>query len=159
MYPDARHTLYIECLLTREHGMDNMAMQTALAYVAHLGAGIPAKVFGYIPDYEGNSIFSDDSKFHPRVHLALQYLVRNYFRVERVVAVRLAKSESNLPAEKYATGSTLIHYDNDVNPAFHYYECVGTGLNIAQITGSTHSSFIQCLTPQVPSLGFHDDLA
>eukprot|EP00959_Pyramimonas_sp_CCMP1952_P130278 2724152-Pyramimonas_sp.AAC.1 len=121
MYPDARHTLYIACLLTRKLGMDSMAMQTALTYVAHLGAGKPAKVFGYIPDYKGNLNLSDDSKFHPRVHLALQYLVRNYFRVERVVAVRLVKSVLNLPSVKYATGSTLIHYDNDVNPAFHYY--------------------------------------
>eukprot|EP00959_Pyramimonas_sp_CCMP1952_P165290 3455246-Pyramimonas_sp.AAC.1 len=86
MYPDARHPLYIECLLTRELGMDNMAMKTVLTYVAHLGAGKPAKVFGYIPDYKGNLNLSDDSKVHPRVHLALQYPVRNYFRVERVVA-------------------------------------------------------------------------
>eukprot|EP00959_Pyramimonas_sp_CCMP1952_P366536 7676739-Pyramimonas_sp.AAC.1 len=88
-------------------------MQTVLTYVAHLGAGKPAKVLGYIPDYKGNFNLSDDSKFHTRVHLALQYIVRNYFRVERVVAVRLAKNVSNLPAVKYATGSTLIHYDSD----------------------------------------------
>eukprot|EP00959_Pyramimonas_sp_CCMP1952_P263124 5502538-Pyramimonas_sp.AAC.1 len=111
-----------------------MAMQTVLTYVAHLGAGKPAKVFGYMPDYKGDLNLSDDSKFHPRVHLALQYLLPNYFRVEHVVAVRLAKSVSCLAAVKYATGSTLIHYDNDVRPAFHYYECVGTGLNIFQIT-------------------------
>eukprot|EP00959_Pyramimonas_sp_CCMP1952_P285918 5978375-Pyramimonas_sp.AAC.1 len=134
MYPDARHTLCIECLLTRELGMDNMATQTALTYAAHPGAGKPATVFGYIPDYKGNLKLSDGSKFHSRVHFALQYIVRNYFRVERVVAVRLAKSASGLPAVKYAAGSTLIHYDSDVNPAFHYYECVGTGLNISQIT-------------------------
>eukprot|EP00959_Pyramimonas_sp_CCMP1952_P315632 6606083-Pyramimonas_sp.AAC.1 len=103
MYPDARHTLYIKCLLTRELGMDNMTMQTVLTYVAHLSAGKPAKVFGYIPDYKGNLNLSDDSRSHPRVHLALQYLVRNYFRVERLVAVRLAKSVLNLPAVKYAT--------------------------------------------------------
>eukprot|EP00959_Pyramimonas_sp_CCMP1952_P237481 4963020-Pyramimonas_sp.AAC.1 len=90
-----------------------MAMQTVLTYVAHLGAGKPANVFGYIPDCKGNLNLSDDSKFHPRVHIALQYLVRNYFRVERVVAVRLAKSVSCLPAVKYATRATLIHYDND----------------------------------------------
>eukprot|EP00959_Pyramimonas_sp_CCMP1952_P364134 7625395-Pyramimonas_sp.AAC.1 len=98
-----------------------MAMQTVLTYVAHLGAGKLAKVFGCIPDYKGNLNLSDDSKCHPRVHLALQYLVRNYSRVERVVAVRSAKSAFNLLAVKYAVGSTLIHYDNDVNPAFHYY--------------------------------------
>eukprot|EP00959_Pyramimonas_sp_CCMP1952_P327449 6855126-Pyramimonas_sp.AAC.1 len=61
MYPDARHTLYIECLLAREFGMDNMAMQAVLTYVAHLGAGKPAKVLGYIPDYKGNLNLSDDS--------------------------------------------------------------------------------------------------
>eukprot|EP00959_Pyramimonas_sp_CCMP1952_P209152 4375182-Pyramimonas_sp.AAC.1 len=125
-----------------------MAMQTVLTYVAHLGGGKPAKVFGHIPGYKGNLNLSDDSKFHPRVHLALQYLVRDYFRVESVVAVRLAKSVLNLPAVKYATGSTLIHYDNDANPAFRYDECVGTGLNIPQTTGSTHSRLIQCLTSQ-----------
>eukprot|EP00959_Pyramimonas_sp_CCMP1952_P334768 7010323-Pyramimonas_sp.AAC.1 len=133
MYSNARHTLYIECLLTRELGVDSAAMQTVLAYVAHLGAGKLAAVFGYIPDYKGNLNLSDDSKLHPRVQLALQYLVRNYFRVERVIAVRLAEGVLNLPSVKHATGSTLIHYDNDANPAFHYYECVGTGLNISQI--------------------------
>eukprot|EP00959_Pyramimonas_sp_CCMP1952_P083380 1742605-Pyramimonas_sp.AAC.1 len=138
--------------------MDNTAMQTALASVAHLGEGRPAKVFGYIPDYKGNLNLSDDIKFHPRVHLALQYLVQNYFRVERGASVRLAKSALNAPSVKYATGSTLIHYDSDVNPAFHYYECVGTGLNISQTIGSTHSRLIQCLTSEAPSLGFHDDL-
>eukprot|EP00959_Pyramimonas_sp_CCMP1952_P248993 5205011-Pyramimonas_sp.AAC.1 len=66
MYPDARHALYIECLLTREPGMDNMAMRTVLTYVAHLGAGKPAKVFGYLPYYKGSLNLSDDSKFHPR---------------------------------------------------------------------------------------------
>eukprot|EP00959_Pyramimonas_sp_CCMP1952_P329318 6894385-Pyramimonas_sp.AAC.1 len=95
-----------------------MATQTVLTYVAHLGAGKPAKVFGYTPDYKGNLNLSDDSKFRPRVRLALQYTVRNDFRVERVVAVRLAKSASNLRAVKYATGSTLIHYDSDV-PSSH----------------------------------------
>eukprot|EP00959_Pyramimonas_sp_CCMP1952_P367412 7695473-Pyramimonas_sp.AAC.1 len=94
--------------------MDNVARHTVLTYVAHLGAGKPATVFGYIPpDYRGNLNLSDDSKFHPRVHLALQYLVRNYVRVERAVAVRLAKSVLNILAVKYATGSVLIHYDND----------------------------------------------
>eukprot|EP00959_Pyramimonas_sp_CCMP1952_P204286 4272526-Pyramimonas_sp.AAC.1 len=38
-----------------------MATQTALTYVAHLGAGKPAKAFGYIPDCKGNLNLSDDS--------------------------------------------------------------------------------------------------
>ena len=63
MYPDARHTLYIECLLTRELGMDNMAMQTVFAYVAHLSAGKPAKVFGYIPDCKETLICQTTASF------------------------------------------------------------------------------------------------
>eukprot|EP00959_Pyramimonas_sp_CCMP1952_P386474 8099577-Pyramimonas_sp.AAC.1 len=66
MYPGARHALYIGCLLTRELGMDNVAKQTVLTFVAHLGAGKPAEVFGYISDCKGNLNLSDDSKFHPR---------------------------------------------------------------------------------------------
>ena len=35
-YPDARHTLYVEALLTREMGMDNTAMRTVLTFIAGL---------------------------------------------------------------------------------------------------------------------------
>ena len=62
--------------------------------------------------------------------MALQFLVRNYFRIENVVAIRLARSISNLPAVTYAESCTLVHYDNDVTPGFHYYESDGTTLNI-----------------------------
>ena len=86
-------------------------------------------------------------------------LVRNYFRVENVVAARLAKGAHHLPPVKYATGCTLIHYNNDVSPVFHYYEFVGTGLNILEITGSTHSRVIQCLTSTGSITGFGEDLA
>ena len=91
--------------------------------------------------------------------MALQFLVRNYFRVDNVVAVRLAKSIHKLAPIKYATGCTLIHYDNDVSPAFHYYECNGTGLDVPQITGSNHSRIIQCLTSSKSGGGFHEDLS
>ena len=33
-YPDARHTLYVEALLTRELGMDNLAMNTVINYIS-----------------------------------------------------------------------------------------------------------------------------
>ena len=158
-YPDARHTLYVEALLTREMGMDNTAMRTVLSFIAGLGAGKPALTFGYLPDGKGSLRTTDASKLNPRVHMALQFLVRNYFRVDHVVAVRLAKSVHKLAPIKYATGCTMIHYDNDVHPAFHYYECNNTGLDVPQITGSNHSRIIQCLTSSKAGGGFHEDLS
>ena len=150
-------TLYVEALLTREMGMDNTAMRTVLTFIAGLGAGKPALTFGYLPDSKGSLRTTDASKLNPRIHMALQFLVRNYFRVDNVVAVRLAKSVHKLAPIKYATGCTLIHYDNDVSPAFHYYECSGTGLDVPQITGSNHSRIIQCLTSSKSGGGFHEE--
>ena len=60
--------------------------------------------------------------------MALQFLVRNYFRIENVVAIRLAKSIHKLPAVTCAESCTLVHYDNDVTPGFHYYESNCTAL-------------------------------
>eukprot|EP00959_Pyramimonas_sp_CCMP1952_P185007 3868284-Pyramimonas_sp.AAC.1 len=62
------------------------------------------------------------SRLSPKVHLALQYLLRNFFRIENVVSVRLAKSIHKVPPVTYADSCTLAHYDNNVNPGFHYYE-------------------------------------
>eukprot|EP00959_Pyramimonas_sp_CCMP1952_P184978 3867714-Pyramimonas_sp.AAC.1 len=62
------------------------------------------------------------SRLSPKVHLALHYLIRNFFRIENVVSVRLAKSIHELPAFTYADSCTLVYYGNDVNPGFHYYE-------------------------------------
>eukprot|EP00959_Pyramimonas_sp_CCMP1952_P473962 9502644-Pyramimonas_sp.AAC.1 len=60
------------------------------------------------------------SRLSPKVHMALQYLIRNCFRIENLVSVRLAKSIHELPLVAYAVSCTLAHYDNDVNPGFHY---------------------------------------
>eukprot|EP00959_Pyramimonas_sp_CCMP1952_P404478 8476683-Pyramimonas_sp.AAC.1 len=62
------------------------------------------------------------SRVSPKVHLALQYLVRNFFRIENVVPVRLAMGIPELPPVTYADSCALVHYDNDVDPGFHYYE-------------------------------------
>eukprot|EP00959_Pyramimonas_sp_CCMP1952_P009649 201470-Pyramimonas_sp.AAC.1 len=62
------------------------------------------------------------SRLSPKVHLALQYLTRNFHRIENVVSVRLAKSIHELPPVTYADSFALVHCDSDVNPAFHYYE-------------------------------------
>ena len=158
-YPDLRHTLYVDVLVVRELGSDNMAMRTVVTFIAGLAAGQPAITFGCIPDQRGNLRQAVGSKMHPKVHLALQYLIRNYFRIENVVAVRLAKSVHRLPQFPQADSCTLIHYDNDVTPGFHYYESNGTALNIRDITGGTKSRIIQCLKSSKPLAGFDEDLA
>eukprot|EP00959_Pyramimonas_sp_CCMP1952_P132104 2762154-Pyramimonas_sp.AAC.1 len=62
------------------------------------------------------------SRLSPRAHSALPYLIRNFFRIEYVVSVRLAKSFHKLPPVTYADSCSLVHCDNDVNPGFYYYE-------------------------------------
>eukprot|EP00959_Pyramimonas_sp_CCMP1952_P473657 9502103-Pyramimonas_sp.AAC.1 len=62
------------------------------------------------------------SRLSPKVYLALQYLIRNFFRIENAVPVRLAKSIHELPPVTYADSCTLVHHDNDVDPGFQYYE-------------------------------------
>ena len=54
-YPDARYSLYIEALITREIGSDNTALKTVVAFIACLPAGKPAMVFGYLPTKHGSS--------------------------------------------------------------------------------------------------------
>eukprot|EP00959_Pyramimonas_sp_CCMP1952_P209186 4376207-Pyramimonas_sp.AAC.1 len=98
------------------------------------------------------------SRLSPKVPSALQYLIRNLFRIENVVSVRLAKSIHKLLLVTYADSCTLVHYDNGVNPGFQYYEAEGTALNIHDIPGSAHSRIIQCLKTTKPQAGFDQDM-
>eukprot|EP00959_Pyramimonas_sp_CCMP1952_P345932 7245072-Pyramimonas_sp.AAC.1 len=106
-------------------GSDNTAPFSALTSVASLSAGRPALTFGYVPTKRGTLQMTAASRLSPKVHLALQYFIRNYFRIENVVSVRLAKSIHTLPPVTYADSCTLVHYDNDVDPGFHYHEAEG----------------------------------
>eukprot|EP00959_Pyramimonas_sp_CCMP1952_P457603 9475218-Pyramimonas_sp.AAC.1 len=99
------------------------------------------------------------SRLSPKVHLALLYLARDFFRIENVVSVRLAKGIHKLPPVAYADNCTLLHCDNDVNPGFQYDEADGTSLNIYDITGLAHSRIIQCLKSTKPQAGFDQDMA
>eukprot|EP00959_Pyramimonas_sp_CCMP1952_P095009 1986865-Pyramimonas_sp.AAC.1 len=98
------------------------------------------------------------SRLSPKVHLPLQYLIRNFSRIENVVSARVAKSSHKLPPVTYADSCTFVHYDNDVNPGFHYYEAEGTVLNTYDITGSAHSRIIQCPKCTKPQAGFDQDM-
>eukprot|EP00959_Pyramimonas_sp_CCMP1952_P090023 1884499-Pyramimonas_sp.AAC.2 len=83
-YRDARHSLYIEALIAREIGSDSAALRTVLTFVASLPAGRPTLTFGCVP--------TKASRVYPKVHLVLQYLIRNFFRIEHVVSARLAEN-------------------------------------------------------------------
>ncbi len=86
------------------------------------------------------------SKRSPRIHLALQYVIRNFFRIDNVIAVRLGRSVNKLPKHEGADGCTLIHFVSDVTPYFHFYETVDTQLDVMKITNSNKSRITQCLT-------------
>eukprot|EP00959_Pyramimonas_sp_CCMP1952_P096347 2014194-Pyramimonas_sp.AAC.1 len=74
------------------------------------------------------------SHLSPNVHLTVECLIRNFFRIEDVVSVRLAKGIHKLPPVAYADSCTLVHYGDDVNPGSYSYEAEGTALNIREIT-------------------------
>eukprot|EP00974_Lingulodinium_polyedra_P052318 5033443-Lingulodinium_polyedra.AAC.1 len=65
---------------------------------------------------------------------SLQYLVRNFFRVGNVIAVRLAKAVQRAPKCSCGDSSVLIHYSYDLDPGFHYYETEDAALDISAIT-------------------------
>eukprot|EP00974_Lingulodinium_polyedra_P112851 10922201-Lingulodinium_polyedra.AAC.1 len=69
-------------------------MRTVLQYISDLRAGKAAGIFGYVPDDKKGTGFRLSPMSHkaPKIHLARQYLVRNFFRVGNVIAVRLAKA-------------------------------------------------------------------
>eukprot|EP00959_Pyramimonas_sp_CCMP1952_P042492 888471-Pyramimonas_sp.AAC.1 len=69
-------------------------------------------------------------RLSPKVHLALQYLIINFFRIGNVVSVRVAKSTHKMPPVTHADSFSLVHYDNDVNAGFQYYEAEGFALKM-----------------------------
>eukprot|EP00959_Pyramimonas_sp_CCMP1952_P049500 1034101-Pyramimonas_sp.AAC.1 len=78
-----------------------------------MSAGRPALTFGYVPTKEGTLQMTTASRQSPQVHLTLQYLIINFFRIENVVPARLAKSIHKLPPVTYADSCTLVRYHND----------------------------------------------
>ena len=137
-------SLFMDAIFAKEHGLDNDAMDAILEYISRLPAGKPPEVFGY-SGAPGHLQLTAISKNAPKIFLALQFVIRNFFRVNDVVAVRLGKSLSQVKKCEYAERSVLIHYTSDTNPDFHYYETNDTALDLNHIAGSNKSRIIQCL--------------
>eukprot|EP00959_Pyramimonas_sp_CCMP1952_P339734 7115057-Pyramimonas_sp.AAC.1 len=117
--------------------------------------------FGYVPTKKGTLQMTSARRLSPKVHLAFQYLTRNFSRIENVVSVWLAKSIHKLPPVPpftYADSCTLVHYDNDVDPGVHCYEAEGTALKVHDVAGSAHSRIIQCLKLIKPQAVFGQDM-
>ena len=146
-YPDARLTLFVELLMTLELGLDNEAIDAILNYIERLAAGKTPETFGYVvtsttpPRYQ----LSTASRKAPKVFLALQFVIRNFFRIGDVFAIRLGKSVATVSKCEAADRSVLIYYTYDTDPDFHYYETKDTALDIRYITQSSKSRIIQCL--------------
>ena len=122
-YPDARLTLFIELLMTLELGLDNEAIDTIINYIERLAAGKTPETFGYVvtstspPRYQ----LSTASKKAPKVFLALQFAIRNFFRIGDVFAIRLGKGVVTVNKCESADRSTLIYYTSDTHRDFHYH--------------------------------------
>ena len=77
--------------------MDNIAMKTIVAFFAgQCKAGAAPHVFDCEPDHRGCLSLSFGGKPAPKVHMALQFVIKTYFRIENVIAARLAKSACRL---------------------------------------------------------------
>ena len=149
-YPDARLTLFIEVLMTLETGLDNDATDTVLDTISRLSPGKQPIYHGYVVtpgtcDNAPRFQLSSASKKAPKVYLALQYLIRNYFRISDVFAVRIGNGVSKVSKCEYADKCTLIYYTSDIDPNFHYYESNDTAIDFKTITHSQSIRFMQCL--------------
>lgn len=150
-YPDARLTLYVEAFLAREASHEDGAIHTVVNYIASLGPGKTPVTFGYIVSERGNAApqryrLTSASLSSPRIYMALQYLLRTFFQLSGIMAMRLGRGVHRTNKCPHATGSILIYYENDIAPDFKLYETADTALDIANITNCPHVRFIQCLT-------------
>ena len=96
--------MYHATTLARE----TTAMDTVLNYVSKLSAGATPQNFGYIPA-GGNFHLSTMSRKAPKVYLALQFILRNYFRFDNIVVVRLGKGVKQTSQFAGAVASNLSH--------------------------------------------------
>jgi len=146
-YPDARLTLFIEILMTLQTGMDHNAMDTVLQYIDRLSAGKTPEIYGYVPSTTDKNTFqlSAASRNAPKVYLALQFVIRTFFRISDVIAVKIGKSVTSVNSCEYASSCVLIYYTNNLDPDFHFHETKDTALNIQHIAQSNKARIIQCL--------------
>ena len=154
-YPNARLTLYLEVLLARETSVTSGAMRTIIDYISSLPSGKTPVTYGYT-QHNNQLRPATTNTTSPKIYMALQYLLKTFFQLSSVVTVRLGKGVHTTTKCPYASGSTLIYYENDTEPDFKLYETTDTALDIINITNCAHVRIIQCLT--TTNEGTHDDI-
>ena len=88
-YPSARLSLYAEVLLVKELTFDTDAIEVILQYMS---GSHPRKLktFCYVTGNVTDDLrLSTMSTKAPKIHLALQYVIKNFFRIPDVIAVRI----------------------------------------------------------------------
>ena len=147
-YADARLTLFIAQIYAMELANDTDAMDLIIDYIGNLAHNKMPETFGYAVDKKGDAFsfhLTSASKRAPKIYMALQYLVRNFFRIESVVAIRLGKGVRSVGKFHYADRSTLVYYSSDTDPDFRYYETDDTALDVLKITQNPNARMIQLL--------------
>ena len=159
-YPDARFSLFIALTFCFQIGIKYEAVDVMLDFISRLSAGKTPATFGYTSDAKGNQFLTTASTRYPKTFMALQYVVKNIFRISDVIAVRLGRGINNTQLAPFAKGCTLVYYERDTEPDFKFYESEDTAIDVMSVTNITKSKIIQCLTGKAPKqLKTCDDLA
>ena len=139
-YPDVRLTLFLEtCAFMSNFCDPPQALTEVVLFIGQLQPGAPPLIFGT----RICGTLSSDSKRHPRIHLALQYVIRHHFDLADCTLVRMGRSVRRLKPIAGAVTSTLIHWTNDDSPDFKMLATDDVEIaDLRKVTGSGASRFL-----------------
>ena len=143
-HDDTRLTLFMDALWIGYQTHDNEAMAIVLSYIEGLPMDKAPETFGYVKA-QGSLALTSISRRQPRVLMALQYVIRSYFRLYDVYAVRIGRGRYKLTGCTDAMTSILIHYSDKSQPHFRKFVSKESVVDVAQATGISTSRYMQCL--------------
>ena len=117
-YGDARLSLYVFLVLLSHTGHNNEALATVLRHISNM---TPGRVENYGYTYNGRNL-TRYSKVNAKIHLAIKHILKNYFRLYHIFAVRIGSCVKRLPDYGGARKTTFIHYERNEDPRSHYYK-------------------------------------
>ena len=153
-YPDARLTLFIECLVAMTVCCGDNALKFLVGHIAQMQ---PGRVMLYGHGDKDHKLTAASTTL-PKVVFALQHLPRRTFRINAVVAARIGRSIKRLPTYRGADGCTLIHWTSDNFPDFHMHECNTTAIDMPRRMNTNKNNFrvIQFITKSNSDVSFDD---
>jgi hypothetical protein len=124
-------------------------------YVESKECGSAPTIFGYIWQNSPGWTLTKASKTHGLVFEALNFLIKNTFRFEGVVCVRLGKGLATLADADFAQRSFLMYWEQVHPEEFQLLDTDKTSLNLREIVGTNFLSvcFVQFL--MTVELGLH----